>query len=92
MLCSDGLTDVFAGEGEGGMSIQEVADIFPGVLNRTPVVDAIRVEGEERRPNLALRLLREGLGGPDLDKVSSMLTLEFESKWIDDVTVLVQRL
>ena len=110
MLCSDGLTDLYAedgaGESETPKSIQEVADMFPRVLARARAVAASRSgdsqdkekeekdgdKSEDKKPNLALALLREGLGGSDLDKVSSMITLELDSKWVDDVTVLVQRL
>lgn len=41
--------------------------------------------------NLALRLLRDAIGGNNVELVSRNLTLEMEDKWIDDVTILVQR-
>jgi len=40
--------------------------------------------------NRALRVLRKALGGQEADEVSAWLTVEMEdSKWTDDVTVLV---
>ena len=48
---------------------------------------------ENRAPgNLALSLLRDGLGGGDVRLVSQKLTVEMEEKWMDDVTIIVQRL
>jgi len=42
--------------------------------------------------NLALGLLRDALGGEDTDKVSRMITVEMSFRWMDDTTILVQRL
>lgn len=42
--------------------------------------------------NLALKLLRQGLGGEDEDRVSRMITVEMTWKWMDDTTILVARL
>lgn len=47
-------------------------------------------EGED--DNLALRLLRRALGGEDLMSISQMITLEMESPWMDDTTIIVQAL
>jgi len=44
------------------------------------------------RGNFALSLLRDGLGGDDIRLVSQKLTVEMEEKWMDDVTMIVQRL
>ncbi|KAG8213848.1 phosphatase 2C-like domain-containing protein [Butyriboletus roseoflavus] len=41
--------------------------------------------------NLALDLLRDAIGGEDIDLASRNLTLEMDEKWMDDITVLVQR-
>lgn len=43
------------------------------------------------KSNLALRLLRDAVGGDDTELVSRNLTLEMEDKWMDDITILVQR-
>ena len=47
-------------------------------------------DGEEE--NLALRLLRRALGGEDLMSISQMITLDMESPWMDDTTIIVQAL
>ena len=47
-------------------------------------------DGEEE--NLALRLLRRALGDEDLMSISQMITLEMESPWMDDTTIIVQAL
>jgi pyruvate dehydrogenase phosphatase len=47
-------------------------------------------DGEEE--NLALGLLRRALGGEDLMSISQMITLEMESPWMDDTTIIVQAL
>ena len=49
-------------------------------------------EGEGEEDNLALRLLRRALGGEDLLSISQMITLEMESPWMDDTTIIVQAL
>jgi len=46
--------------------------------------------GEEE--NLALRLLRRALGGEDLMSISQMITLDMDSPWMDDTTIIVQAL
>jgi pyruvate dehydrogenase phosphatase len=47
--------------------------------------------GEEEE-NLALGLLRRALGGEDLMSISQMITLDMESPWMDDTTIIVQAL
>lgn len=44
--------------------------------------------------NLALRLLRRALGGEpvDVSKVSELLTMDMDSPWMDDTTIIVQAL
>ncbi|KAF4578384.1 hypothetical protein EYR36_000191 [Pleurotus pulmonarius] len=42
--------------------------------------------------NMALRLLREALGGDDHFSVSKVLTLDMETAWIDDTAIIVQTL
>ncbi|KAF8161005.1 phosphatase 2C-like domain-containing protein [Crassisporium funariophilum] len=44
------------------------------------------------KSNLALSLLRDGLGGKNEDKVSRMITVEMFFRWMDDTTITVQRL
>jgi hypothetical protein len=47
-------------------------------------------DGEEE--NLVLRLLSCTLGGEDLMSISQMITLNMESPWMDDMTIIVQAL
>ena len=42
--------------------------------------------------SMALRLLRQALGGDDKRAVSAVLTLDMEVPWIDDVALIVQQL
>ncbi|KAG6878525.1 hypothetical protein C0993_004423 [Termitomyces sp. T159_Od127] len=44
----------------------------------------------ETNVNAALRLLRDILGGDDVDMVSRNLTVEMDERWVDDITLLVQ--
>jgi pyruvate dehydrogenase phosphatase len=82
ILYSDGLTDLYDGMGPEDIAnrlastIGQVVDSYTGPLGR--------------RSNLSLRLLREALGGDDIFKVSRSLTVEMESRWMDDTTILVQ--
>lgn len=48
--------------------------------------------GEGKSWNMALRLLRESLGGEDRAAVSRVLTLDMDIAWIDDTTIVVQTL
>lgn len=42
--------------------------------------------------HLALKLLRDALGGTDTERVSRLMTVEMTFRWMDDTTILVQRL
>ena len=42
--------------------------------------------------NLALRLLRQALGGDDDFSVSRALTLDMNIAWLDDTAIVVQTL
>lgn len=77
--CSDGLADLY-----DGLTRQDMIHRWVTVVGR-----AI---GNRSRGNLALSLLRDGLGGDDIRLVSQKLTVEMEEKWMDDVTIIVQRL
>jgi len=77
--CSDGLADLYDGQTRPDMFHRWVTVVGRSIENRT-------------RGNLALSLLRDGLGGADIRLVSQKLTVEMEEKWMDDVTIIVQRL
>ncbi|KAF8499801.1 protein serine/threonine phosphatase 2C [Russula emetica] len=77
--CSDGLADLY-----DGLTRQDMIHRWVNVVGRSI--------GNRTRGNLALSLLRDGLGGDDIRLVSQKLTVEMEEKWMDDVTIIVQRL
>jgi len=77
--CSDGLADLYDGQTRPDMIHRWVTVVGRSIENRT-------------RGNLALSLLRDGLGGADIRLVSQKLTVEMEEKWMDDVTIIVERL
>lgn len=78
ILCSDGLSDLY-----GGRLEEEMANDWAAVVGRE--LDRGRTN------NLALHLLRDGLGGNDTRRVSQNLTVEMEEKWMDDTTIVVRR-
>ncbi|KAI0302560.1 protein serine/threonine phosphatase 2C [Russula brevipes] len=78
--CSDGLADLYDGQAR------------PDMIHRWVTVVGRALERRTRGENLALSLLRDGLGGDDIRLVSQKLTVEMEEKWMDDVTIIVQRL
>ncbi|RPD63915.1 protein serine/threonine phosphatase 2C [Lentinus tigrinus ALCF2SS1-6] len=84
ILCSDGLTDLY-----DGYSPQEMADEWIELIGRE-LNSSSGPNGA--RTNLALSLLREAIGGSDTQLVSRNLTVEMEERWMDDTTILVQRL
>jgi pyruvate dehydrogenase phosphatase len=77
---SDGLADLYDGRTRTDM------------IHRWVTVIGQAIENRKRTGNLALSLLRDGLGGDDIRLVSQKLTVEMEEKWMDDVTIIVQRL
>ncbi|KAA1466523.1 protein serine/threonine phosphatase 2C [Dentipellis sp. KUC8613] len=77
VMCSDGLTDLYYADQN---ELQKTAKEWFSVLDR------------RKEANAALRLLREGLGGNDRERVAQMMTVEMFERWMDDTTVIVQRL
>lgn len=86
ILCSDGLTDMY-----DGYTPQEMADEWTQVVERA-LGSNFGPNSGRPRTHLALSLLREAIGGSDTQLVSRCLTVEMEERWIDDTTILVQRL
>lgn len=78
---SDGLTDL--SDEDDRLKLEVLAQRW---------VSAVGKGYTEANQNLALKLLREGLGGEDEDKVSRMMTVEMSWRWMDDTTILVVRL
>lgn len=85
ILCSDGLLDLYGSSG-GQSSTQVLANKWAKIISRS-LVHSGKATG-----NLAFYLLRDAIGGSDVSLVSQNLTLEMDEKWMDDVTILVQRL
>ncbi|KAL0578837.1 hypothetical protein V5O48_003161 [Marasmius crinis-equi] len=99
ILCSDGLIDLYSDDN------QRVASELNMALMATPWIRTVGDESLKPLPsgktgevkaNLALRLVYEGLGGGtgqnDLDRISRMITVEMDDKWMDDTTVVVEGL
>ena len=84
ILCSDGLSDLY-----DGYSFDEMAEEWTQVVGKE--LDA-KPGPKAGRANLALALLREAIGGADTQLVSRNLTVEMEERWMDDTTIVVQRL
>jgi pyruvate dehydrogenase phosphatase len=80
VLATDGLSELYDGAGRADM----VAD-----WARCVAEAAGTAPGKE---NLALRLLRRALGGEDLVAISQMITLDMDTPWMDDTTIIVQTL
>ena len=88
ILATDGLSELCdAGEGAGRADM--VAD-WARCVAEAAAADAKKGKGTEE--NLALRLLRHVLGGEDLVSVSQMVTLDMDTPWMDDTTIIVQAL
>ena len=81
IMCSDGLVDLYTSE---SLQLDDLADIWVQVLAKK--------EGSENNANLALCLLRDALGGDDEERVSRMMTVEMCFQWMDDTTIVVQKL
>lgn len=88
IMCSDGLTDLYFVPGESDSKLESSAERWMQVVS---AASATSTDGGDE-PNLALALLRDAIGGNDLDKVSRYLTVEMDHRWMDDTTILVQRL
>lgn len=80
IMCSDGLLDLYE---DKGLELEHLASVWVQVLAKRDLWD---------RSNLALYLLRDALGGDDIEKVSRMMTVEMSFRWMDDTTILVQKL
>lgn len=82
ILSSDGLSDLCAGPGQ-----ERVLGSWARNLRRNIGTDTAGKSG-----NMALRLLWQAIGGEDSDSVSRVLTLEMDTSWIDDTSIVVQTL
>lgn len=80
IMCSDGLVDLYMKEETRAAPLEILVDQW--------VSTVASCTGDD---NKALRLLRDALGGDEAN-VSRMLTRESTTRWVDDTTILVQRL
>ena len=80
LLASDGLVSASQ---YSGMDPREIASYWIQIAGQALDLD--------RSSNAALSLLRDVLGGDDTQMVSRNLTVEMEERWMDDTTVLIQR-
>lgn len=86
ILSSDGLLDLYDNI-DSTLSDGETAERWVRIVG-----NSLKKRKELGIPkNLAFDLLRDAIGGDDIDLASRNLTLEMDDKWMDDVTVLVQR-
>ncbi|KAF8647138.1 hypothetical protein AX16_006969 [Volvariella volvacea WC 439] len=84
VMCTDGLADLYE---DLGIELDQMGKTWVDVLGGIIGSSYIRNE-----PNLALKLLRYGLGDDDLEKVCPLMTVEADFRWMDDVTILASRL
>lgn len=83
-MCSDGLLDLYWDQSEP-LALDQLPEVWLYALdNRNRSLDTYN--------NLALALLRHALGGGDTEKVSRNLTVEMAFRWMDDTTILIQRI
>ncbi|KAJ6475222.1 phosphatase 2C-like domain-containing protein [Mycena vitilis] len=80
ILCSDGLPSAESYDGMDTFATTRIwTELVGRVLDSQPTV------------NIALSLLRAAIGGQDERKVSRSLTVEMEERWMDDVSISIQR-
>lgn len=84
ILCSDGLADLWS---TSFSDEQRMVDEWGRV-----VAEVVNKEGMSGKTNLALKLLRNSIGGEDIRSVSRVLTLDMNTPWIDDTTIVIQTL
>ncbi|KAG6813656.1 hypothetical protein H0H92_008893 [Tricholoma furcatifolium] len=85
VLCSDGLYELYAQR----IPLEHTDFKLAAKHWIQTVAEGLRSASKE---NLALYLLRDALGGDDIGLVSRMITVEMDEKWMDDTTILVQKL
>ncbi|KAJ3763224.1 phosphatase 2C-like domain-containing protein [Lentinula raphanica] len=85
LMCTDGLLDLFQEE-------PEYASDSTAIFRRCMKVASARPDTDNQATNPALMILRDALGGADVERVSAMMTVELYDKWMDDTTVLFEEL
>ncbi|KAH8828400.1 protein serine threonine phosphatase 2C [Flagelloscypha sp. PMI_526] len=87
ILCSDGLTDAYYSSSMTDARLTELGSKLVQLVENGALGS-----GGDDDVNLSLVLLRHALGGDNLEKLSRNLTSEAASKWMDDITVVVEKL
>ncbi|KAK7437947.1 hypothetical protein VKT23_018382 [Stygiomarasmius scandens] len=89
MMCSDGLVNLY--DGELDWDPENMFEHWIRVVaSESSSSEDQMLKASGIKSNHALRLLRDALGGRDEEKVSSMMTVEMEERWMDDTTVIVE--
>ena len=89
LLASDGLADLY--EAETAEALDTTAKAWVRTIssaNRR----AQDGQDDSGASSPAVQLLRAGMAGGEVEKASWYLTVEMESPWVDDITVVVDRL
>jgi pyruvate dehydrogenase phosphatase len=94
ILATDGLSELYDGAGRSDMVADWARCVAEAGARASAKARAKESEKEKdgEEENLALGLLRRALGGEDLMSISQMITLDMESPWMDDTTIIVQAL
>ncbi|KAF7971213.1 hypothetical protein HWV62_21612 [Athelia sp. TMB] len=79
IMFSDGLPDLY-----DETDPQTLAEHMVAVVGRA-------LSSSNRSRDLSVNLLKDALGGEDLEAMSLRLTLESEEQWMDDTSIIVQR-
>lgn len=88
ILATDGLSELYDGTSRAEMA----ADWARCVAEAAAATGTPETPPSAKGENLALRLLRRALGGEDLMSISQMVTLDMDTPWMDDTTIIVQAL
>ncbi|KAH7868470.1 phosphatase 2C-like domain-containing protein [Lentinula edodes] len=89
LMCTDGLVDLYEDE----LETKEPLDIFQRCMDvacAVPTARYCKTSTTDHCDNVALSILRDALGGTDIEKVSTMMTVEMQDKWMDDTTILFE--
>ncbi|KAJ3810885.1 phosphatase 2C-like domain-containing protein [Lentinula aff. lateritia] len=89
LMCTDGLVDLYEDE----LETEEPLDIFQRCMDVAWAVPTARYcdsSTTDHCDNVALSVLQNALGGTDIEKVSAMMTVEMQEKWMDDTTILFE--
>jgi pyruvate dehydrogenase phosphatase len=82
ILATDSLSELY----DGTPCVEMAADWAHCITEAAS--EALYAKGE----NLVLQLPRHALGGEDLISISQMVTLNMDTPWMDDMTIIVQAL